>query len=1293
MRCRISQAVVVLVAGLLGVAHLEAATVYVSTAGNDGNNGLTWATAKKTVQAGLNAAVSGDQVWVAAGTYVENITLKAGVALYGGFAGSEVSLTQRNWTANLTVLDGNHAGSVVNAPPGATAVTRIDGFTIRNGTGTLNGRYGGGINCLSSPTIANNTITANRATYGGGIYCSSSTATILGNRILGNTASSGGGIYCDGPCGLIANNIIADNSAITTGSYGQGGGIYCYRMAGAGIANNIVNNTVAGNCAYDGGGIYCDSSNVTIANTIVAFNSSGICTPWGTPTLSYNCLFGNAGYNYSGVTDPTGTNYNISVDPKLAQPTSANVHIQPDSPCLNAGDDGCVQAGWTDVDGQPRTQGAHVDIGADESDGTLWPAVSSFVVRVSPQGSDASDGSSWVLAKRTVQAGIDTASAYLGGQVWVAAGTYVENTTLRAEIAVYGGFAGTETDLSQRNRTANVTVLDGNQAGSVVTVAAGTTQTTRIDGFTIRNGSGTRYGDLYGGGIYCLSSPTIANNNITANTATYGGGIYCDRGAAPLIAGNKIIGNTTPYAPVIPNDPTSGRGGGIYSRGSATITNNTITNNSALGGGGGIECQSAGTTIISNNTITGNAVLGYALTNAGGEGGGIDCGQVTATIESNIIMGNTSPAAGGMGGGICFTLGTPTIRNNTVTGNSAAYFGGGIDCGQCSSGSVTNNTVTGNSAYYSGGGISSSRGSLMIANNRVAANRTSGKGGGIYCYSSADTVSNNTVTGNSGPNGGGIYCDGAGTAIVNTIVAYNSSGLCSGSGIPSLGHNCVYGNTSYNYSGLADPTGTNGNISADPVLADLSAGNLHIQPNSPCVDAGDDSAVQAGWLDMDGQPRTLGTQVDIGADESDGTLWQAGPSLVIRVSPGGDDANDGLSWAQAKRTVQAAIIAAATTGGQVWVQAGTYQECVTLLPFTHLYGGFAGGESDLAQRNWTANQTILDGNQAGSVVTVAAGTTRSTRIDGLVIRNGKAATGGGIYCNGASPTIANNTIVGNKATASGGGIVCTYSSSPTIAGNTIFGNSAKSGGGIFCYSSDPPLSNNTIYGNTASSGGGIYSSSSSPTIVNTIVAFNASGIYKLGTGTPVLRYNCVFGNTSFNYSGLTNPTGTNGNISADPRFVRLPNDGGDGWGDDPATPGVDEEANDNYGNLRLLPGSPCIDAGSNADVPADITDLNGNGNTTEPLPFDLAWASRFADDPVTVDTGAGTAPIVDIGAYEYHCGDSSGDGRVDVVDLLNLADGWGSLAGDADYNAACDFNHDGSVDVIDLLLLARNWGT
>jgi len=99
---------------------------------------------------------------------------------------------------------------------------------------------------------------------------------------------------------------------------------------------------------------------------------------------------------------------------------------------------------------------------------------------------------------------------------------------------------------------------------------------------------------------------------------------------------------------------------------------------------------------------------------------------------------------------------------------------------------------------------------------------------------------------------------------------------------------------------------------------------------------------------------------------------------------------------------------------------------------------------------------------------------------------------------------------------------------------------------------------------------------------------------------------------------------TNGNINTDPLFARAPNHGGDGWGDNPATADVNEAANDDYGELWLQAGSPCINAGNNSALPQDRFDLDADGDTGETIPYDLEEADRI------------TGGIVDIGAYEYH---------------------------------------------------------
>ena len=306
--------------------------VCVRPAGNDLNDGSSWTYAKKTVQTGLRSSSPGVEVWVAAGVYLERITLKNDVALYGGFAGTETLRNQRNWSDNASILDGGGGGSVVTVPPGVDGDAVLDGFTIRNGSGIPVTGYseGGGIFCnYSSPTISNNHVTGNTVSYrGAGIYCYYGSPTITGNKITGNQAAQ------------------------------YGGGIYSY-----GSSATITSNTFASNTAPNGGGITSNGTE-TISNNIIAFGSSGVYKSSGlTPTLRNNCVFGNTSYNYSGL--PSGTG-DISQDPLFTNRIGGDYHLSEESPCVNAGWNAAPGLLSLDWDREPRLWGGTIDIGFDE---------------------------------------------------------------------------------------------------------------------------------------------------------------------------------------------------------------------------------------------------------------------------------------------------------------------------------------------------------------------------------------------------------------------------------------------------------------------------------------------------------------------------------------------------------------------------------------------------------------------------------------------------------------------------------------------------------------------------------------------------------------------------------------------------------------------------------------------------------------------------------------------------------------------------------------------------------------
>ncbi len=542
-------------------------------------DGTSWANAYHKVQQGLDAASSGDEVWVSKGLYIENVTLKLGAGLYGGFMGTETLREQRRPRANETILDGSGwQADTVSAPAGAAASTIIDGFTIRRGWPPGGG---GGVACWeSSPTIANNLITEN---WGSGIWCARGSP-------------------------IITNNIVAANS---------GDGIGCAESSAT-----ITNNTIVAN---NGDGVRCDAySSPVVRNNIVAFNQSGVLAQEGSgsPVVWYNCVYGNARYDYSGTLNRSD---NISADPQLVDRAYGNLHILPGSPCVNKGLNSAPGIPSTDIDGQTRVQDGTVDIGADEFNGTAWPPGPYAIVRVSPSGSDANDGSSWALAKQTVQAALRAARGQ-GGEVWVREGVYSEGIETYPYVYLYGGFVGTETARDQRNWVVNRSVLLG-VGRAVVSASYSGYLVSRIDGFMIRGGANPHWG--VGGGVSCLaSSPIVANNLITGNAASIngiGGGIGCEFGASPTIINNTITGNTAP-----------------------------------LGGGIGCDDSSVSWPIITNNSVFGNTAVG---------GGGIYSGAASPSISNNIVASNS-------GGGIYSTGGTPTLRNNCVYGNSGYEYSG-----------------------------------------------------------------------------------------------------------------------------------------------------------------------------------------------------------------------------------------------------------------------------------------------------------------------------------------------------------------------------------------------------------------------------------------------------------------------------------------------------------------------------------------------------------------------------------------------------------------------------------------
>lgn len=563
-------------------------TIFVNDNAGGANNGTSWANAYTDLKTAIDNSRNGDSVFVAAGTYQpasgQSFSMKENVKIYGGFAGTESFIYQRNLGAgNTSSLQGN--GNSVVKTNNLSDKTVLDGFTITGG----NSAYGGGINCDDGmPIIINCIIKGNNATGsigGGGIY-NNGYPKIINCIITGNTAEFGGGMRNSIGFPELINCVITGNTSTDLGG----------AMANTFTYPQIRNCIIYGNNAPHGAGIYNDNSNPKINNSLIQGLSS----------------------TANGNIDGTKT-YDLFVDA-----ANDNYRLKPAAIAVNAGSNALVPAGITkDLAGNTRTFDTNVDMGAYELQ-TVQPLLTD-VICVKAGATGLNNGTSWANAFTDFQAAIN--SATVGKIVAVAAGTYTptagQSFSMKEGVTIMGGFVGTETHINQRDLSAGHTsVLKGNGESVVYCYLLSTL--TVIDGFTITGGGTTT---SRGGGILNFASLLkIINCTITNNTAWNGGGIATSEyGSNFTSIINCSITNNTVY-----ND-----GGGIYTSGgvNSNIINCNISNNSANYGGGIYNIYGNGNII--NCTIAGN--------HANNESGGIRIiDNSSPKITNSIVYGNTT---------------------------------------------------------------------------------------------------------------------------------------------------------------------------------------------------------------------------------------------------------------------------------------------------------------------------------------------------------------------------------------------------------------------------------------------------------------------------------------------------------------------------------------------------------------------------------------------------------------------------------------------------------------------------
>ena len=771
----------------------------------------------RRLQDGIYAAYPRDEVWVAAGTYrpttgtdrTISFIMKEGVAIYGGFTGTETNRNQRDWVANQTILSGDigtpddSADNSYHVVIGANNAT-LDGFTITCGNAGYDSgmaSYGGGmLNYLSSPTVINCTFGSNTAIYWGGGMANwgSNSPTIINCTFSGNTASAGGGMVNDtGSHPTMINCAFSENSAT-----GQGGGMLNYR------SNNttMTNCTFGGNSAsYSGGGMFNGLYSSPIMTNCIFW---GNIAPNGPQIYNYDSS-SNPNITYSDIQGRYSGTGNIAAGPLFK--ALSNLRLQAGSPCIDAGNNSAVPTGiTTDLAGNPRflDDSCTVDTGAG-----------------APPIVDMGAFEYTLLPHYTI-----TASAGTNGSIEPAGESivyvYYDKSIKFTATANHGYMVDTwylDGDSVQQDGT-TYTLYNVQADHNVLVTFVEIPPAIYVDANSPNDhGTGTKEDPF-----------RRLQDGIDAVQA--GGGLE-----VWVMAGT--------YKPTMDTDRTISfvmkPGVAIYGGFTGTETRREqrdwVANPTILSGDIGIEGNSSDNSyhvVVGENNATldgftiadGNAEYGFG-------GGMLNYGSPTVT--NCIFTGNLAGYGGGMSNG----YNNPTVTNCTFIGNSAAYDGGGMFNYWYSNAVVINCAFIGNSASYYGGGMGNE-------------------------YSSGLTVTNCTFSGNMSINGTVLACGFWVQEYPNSVTMAN---CIIWNGLDWLWNN-DNSTITISYSDVNGGWPGTGDIDADPCF--VGNGNYRLLSGSPCIDAGNNSAVPAGvTTDLDGFPRFIDGDcndsniVDMGAYE------------------------------------------------------------------------------------------------------------------------------------------------------------------------------------------------------------------------------------------------------------------------------------------------------------------------------------------------------------------------------------------------------------------------------------------
>jgi parallel beta-helix repeat protein len=776
------------------------------------------------------------------------------VAPYGSWATAATNIQDAVNVAspNALVLVSNGVYRIGSRPFGdggavRVALTKALGVQSVNGPAVTAIAGEGGMGCAyltNGAVLTGFTLTNGAAgeNGGGGVWCEPDNVVVSNCVLTGNSADYGGGAYR----GTLTNCTLTGNSASQ-----QGGGAYLSTL------NNCM---LSGNSAFSGGGAYQGTLNNCAVFCSSAYQGGGTYqSTLNNCTLTGNSADDSGGGTFLGTLNNCivyfntassdanfyGTNLNYCCTIPMPTNGTANITNNPELASLShiSSNSPCRGAGNI-------TNATGVDI-----DGEAWADPPS--IGCDEYNSGSVTGALTVAIRATyllLATGMeDNLTALIDGRVSASQWEFDEDTVVSNQ--PYVSHTWTEPgDYPVVLRAFNESYPTGVIATVIVQVRdlpvhyVALNSTNPVLPFGSWDTAATNIQDAVN-----AASP---NALVLVSNGVYSIGSRMQGGWTVRVAVTKALGVQSVNGPAVTAIDGASEMGCAYLTNGAVLAGFTLANGAAGNYGGGVWCETD-SAVVSNCVLTGNSA----------DYGG---GAYRGTLNNCTLTGNWAYEDGG---GAYQSV----LNNCALASNSASTYGGGVY-----DSTLNNCTLSGNSITYYGG--ASCYGTLN--NCALNANSAYYYGGGAF----GGTLNNCTLAGNAASYGGGTY---QGTRN-NCIIYYNTA---------SSGPNYLGGNLNYCCT-TPRPSESEGCITNAPLFVDLAGGNLRLQTNSPCIDAGANLYV-VGDTDLDGRARIVNDIVDMGAYEwqplSDFQLWLQYYGLPTDgtadyTDPDGDGKNNWEEW-------------------------------------------------------------------------------------------------------------------------------------------------------------------------------------------------------------------------------------------------------------------------------------------------------------------------------------------------------------------------------------------------------------